>query len=142
MINYILRRILIAMPLLLVMSLVTFLAINLAPGNFFDSLRLDPQFSEETIKHYESLYHLDKPVIAQYFYWLKNLLKLDFGYSFFYNCPVKKIIAGRLLNTLLLSVVSLFFTWIIAIPLGIIAAVNRNKFVDRFFSLISFVGLS
>ncbi|MFH1655005.1 MAG: ABC transporter permease [Candidatus Omnitrophota bacterium] len=142
MINYIIRRILIAVPLLLAMSLVTFLAINLAPGNFFDSLRMDPQFSEETIKHYESLYHLDKPVIIQYLYWLKSLVKLDFGYSFFYNAPVKKVITSRLLNTLLLSAVSLIFTWLIAIPLGIIAAVNRNRFADRFFSFLAFIGLS
>ena len=99
-------------------------------------------FSEETIKHYESLYHLDKPVFVQYLYWLKSLVKLDFGYSFFYNCPVKKVIASRLLNTLLLSSVSLIFTWLIAIPLGIIAAVNRNRLSDRFFSLLSFIGLS
>ena len=142
MIGFIVKRILIAIPLLLAMSLVAFLAINLAPGNFFDSLRLDPQVSEETIQHYESLYHLDKPVIVQYLYWLKNLAKLDFGYSFFYNAPVKKVISSRLLNTLLLSAVSLFFTWLIAIPLGIIAAVKRNRFADRFFSLLSFIGLS
>lgn len=142
MLRFICKRILIALPLLLAMSFVTFLAINLAPGNFFDSLRMDPQFSEETIQHYESLYHLDKPVVIQYLYWLKNLIKLDFGYSFFYNAPVKKVISSRLLNTLLLSVVSLIFTWLIAIPLGIIAAVNRNRFVDRFFSLLSFIGLS
>lgn len=142
MINYIIKRILIAIPLILAMSFVTFLAINLAPGNFFDTLRLDPQFSEETIRHYEALYHLDKPVIIQYLYWLKNLVKLDFGYSFFYNAPVKRVISSRLLNTLLLSSVSLLFTWLIAIPLGIIAAVKRNRFADRFISLLSFIGLS
>lgn len=142
MINYIIRRILISIPLLLAMSLVTFLAINLAPGNFFDTLRLDPQFSEETIKHYETLYHLDKPVIVQYLYWLKSLVRLDFGYSFFYNAPVKKVISSRLLNTLLLASVSLLFTWLIAIPLGIIAAVKRNRFADRFFSFLAFIGLS
>ena len=133
MIGYIFRRAFIAVPLLLAMSFITFLAINIAPGNFFDTLRLDPQFSEDTIKHYEALYHLDKPVIMQYLYWLKNLIKLDFGYSFFYNAPVTKVISSRLLNTLLLATVSLFFTWLIAIPLGIVAAVNRNRFTDRFF---------
>jgi len=142
MINYIIKRILIAIPLILAMSFVTFLAINLAPGNFFDTLRLDPQFSEETIRHYEALYHLDKPVIIQYLYWLKNLVKLDFGYSFFYNAPVKRVISSRLLNTLLLSSVSLLFTWLIAISLGIIAAVKRNRFADRFISFLSFIGLS
>jgi peptide/nickel transport system permease protein len=142
MISYIIKRILIAIPLLLAMSFVTFLLIQIAPGNFFDSLRLDPQISEETIMRLEKLYHLDKPVVVQYFYWLTSLLKLNFGYSFYYNCPVKNIILDRLFNTFLLSFVSLVFTWTIALPLGIFAAVHRNKFVDRLFSTLSFVGLS
>ena len=98
--------------------------------------------SEDTIAHYESLYHLDKPVIIQYFYWLKNLVKLDFGYSFFYNTPVAKIIGSRLFNTFILSFASMVFTWLVAIPFGIIAAVNRNRLADRFFSFLSFIGLS
>jgi len=142
MINYIVRRILIAIPLLLAISFITFLFIQLAPGNFFDTLRSDPQVSEDTIAHYEALYHLDKPVFIQYYYWLRNLLKLDLGYSFHYNCPVERVIASRLLNTLLLSLVSLLFTWAIALPLGIFAAVHRNRFIDRFFSMLSFIGLS
>ena len=142
MINYIAKRICISIPLLLAISFLTFLFIQLAPGNFFDTLRLEPQISEETIAHYEALYHLDKPIIIQYFYWLRNLLKLDFGYSFYYNCPVQKVIFYRLFNTLLLSAISLIFTWAIALPLGTFAAVNRNRFIDRFFSVLSFIGLS
>ena len=142
MLSYIIKRIFISIPLLLAISFVTFLFIQIAPGNFFDTLRLEPQISEETIAHYEALYHLDKPVLIQYYYWLKNLLKLDFGYSFHYNCAVKKVILNRLFNTLLLSVVCLIFTWAIALPLGIFAAVHRNRFIDRFFSTLSFIGLS
>ncbi|MFC1594646.1 ABC transporter permease [Candidatus Omnitrophota bacterium] len=142
MIKYIIRRILIAIPLLLVMTFVAFLFIKLAPGDYFDQLRLDPQISEETIAHYESLYHLDKSVVAQYFYWLRNLLRLDFGYSFLYNAPVSTILRNRLFNTFILSVSSLALTWLVAIPFGIIAAVNRNRFVDKLFSFLSFIGLS
>ena len=142
MLSYIIKRIFISIPLLLAISFITFLFIQIAPGNFFDTLRLEPQISEETIAHYEALYHLDKPVLIQYYYWLKNLLKLDFGYSFHYNCAVKKVILNRLFNTLLLSVVCLIFTWAIALPLGIFAAVHRNRFIDRFFSMLSFIGLS
>lgn len=142
MIKYILRRILISVPLLIAMSFIIFIFIQLAPGDFFDTLRLDPQVSPETIAHYAKLYHLDEPVLAQYGYWLKNLLRLDLGYSFYYNCPVKNIIFSRLFNTFLLSVVSLFVTWLIAIPLGIFAALNRNRFIDRFFSILSFIGMS
>jgi len=142
MISYVLRRILVAIPLLLVISLLTFVLIQMAPGNFFDTLRMDPQISEATISHYEKLYHLNAPVMMQYGYWLKSLLRLDLGYSFFYNIPVGKIILSRLFNTFILSLTGLLLTWLVAIPLGIIAAVNRNRFIDRIFSLFSFVGLS
>lgn len=142
MFSYIIRRILIVIPLLLVMSFVTFIFIQLSPGNFFDSLKLDPQVSSETIARYEALYGLDKPVLVQYLYWLRNLLRLDLGYSFFYNAPVRNIIARRLFNTFILSLSSLFFTWLIALPMGICSAVNRGRFIDRFFSFLSFVGIS
>lgn len=140
--GYILRRILIAVPLLLAISLLTFALIQLAPGNFFDTLRLDPQFSEETIARYENLYHLNEPLLVQYGYWLKNLLRFDLGYSFFYNLPVSKIILSRLFNTFILSLAGLILTWGLAIPLGIVAAVNRNRLLDRIFSLAAVVGLS
>ena len=139
---YIIRRILISIPLLLGISLLTFLLIQKTPGNFFDSLKLNPQISPETIARYEHLYHLDKPLIEQYFEWLKSLLRLDLGYSFFYNVPVKDVISGRLVNTLILSISSLIFTWLIAIPLGIWAAFHRNKIGDRILALLSFAGLS
>ncbi|MFZ5800202.1 MAG: ABC transporter permease, partial [Candidatus Omnitrophota bacterium] len=125
-----------------VISLLTFALIQLAPGNFFDTLRMDPQFSEETIERYENLYHLNEPVLVQYGYWLKNLLRGDLGYSFFYNLPVSKIILSRLLNTFILSLAGLILTWGLAIPLGIIAAVNRNRLLDRLFQAASVVGLS
>ncbi len=124
------------------MSFLTFLLIQITPGNFFDALKLDPQISQETIHRYERLYHLDKPLWQQYLYWLKNLLRLDFGYSFFYNVPVKDVLAGRLGNTFLLSLASLLVTWTVALPLGIWAALNRNRLVDRLLALLSYAGLS
>ena len=142
MFNYVLRRILVSIPSLLAMSFLTFLLIQITPGNFFDALKLDPQISQETIARYESLYHLDKPLWQQYLYWLKNLLRLDFGYSFFYNVPVKDVLAGRLGNTFLLSLASLLVTWTVALPLGIWAALNRNRLVDRLLALLSYAGLS
>lgn len=142
MLHYIIRRILISIPLLLGISLLTFVLIQITPGNFFDTLKLDPQISGETIARYERLYHLDKPLLEQYFQWLKNLVKLDFGYSFYYNVPVTEVIGGRLLNTFILSLSSLIFTWLIAIPLGIWAAFHRNKFGDRLLAMLSFAGLS
>lgn len=142
MLGYILKRILVSIPLLIAMSLLTFVLMQVTPGNFFDSLKLDPTISKETIAHYERLYHLDKPVLAQYLQWLKNLTKFEFGYSFYYNVPVSRVLADRLWNTFVLSVASMALTWLVAIPLGIWAAVNRNRFGDRLIQFLSFVALS
>lgn len=140
--SYIIRRLLIAIPLLLAITFVAFMFIHLAPGNYFDALRMNPQISEETIKRYESKYHLDEAPIVQYGYWLRNLARLDLGYSFATMSPVTSVIKQRLLNTLILSLSAMLFTWLIAIPLGIFCAVHQNKISDRFFSALSFVGLS
>lgn len=142
MLSYIIKRLLIAIPLLIAISFITFLFINLAPGNYFDRLRLNPQISEETIEKYQRLYKLDKPLVIQFLAWLWRLLHLDFGYSFSYNVPVLKVISSRLFNTLVLSVSSLFFTWFIALPLGTFAAVKANRFIDRLISLITYSGLA
>ena len=127
---YIIRRILIAIPLLLAITFVSFLFIHMAPGTYFDTMMLNPQVSPELIQQYKQMYHLDKPVVTQYLYWLKNLLHFNLGYSFHYHVPVTKIIVSRLFNTLLLSVCSLLVTWMLAIPLGVWAAVHHNKFLQ------------
>ena len=142
MIRYVVKRIVISIPLLLGISLLTFILIHAAPGNFFDTLRLDPQVPPETIARYEKLYYLDKPMFQQYLYWLKNILHLDFGHSFFYNCPVTQVLSSRLWNTFILSLSCLIFTWVLAIPLGIWAAIHRNQWIDRMLSFVSFSALS
>ena len=139
---YIIRRLIIAIPLLLAITFVAFMFIHLAPGNYFDTLRMNPQISEETIKKYESRYHLDEPAIVQYGYWLRNIFRLDLGYSFATMSPVTTVIKKRLFNTFILSLAAMLFTWLIAIPLGIFCAVHQNRISDRFFSGLSFVGLS
>jgi len=140
--TYIIRRLLFLIPLLLIMSFIGFVAINFAPGNYFDTLRQNPQVSEETIKLYEQKYHLNQNVFIQYFYWLANIAKFDFGYSFAYKIPVVKILKMRMFNTFILALSVLLFSWLIALPLGIYCAVNQYKLGDRFFSFLSFIGLS
>ena len=142
MIKFVLKRFLIAIPLLFVISFIAFCIIQLAPGNYFDRMRLNPQISPETLKQEEAKYHLDKPVVIQYFYWVKNLAQLDLGYSFVNKSSVKKVIASRLFNTLILSLAALLFMWLFALPLGIFCAVRPNTVSDRFFSFLAFVGLS
>lgn len=142
MISYIIRRLLISIPLLLAMTFVTFLFIHLAPGDYFDVLRLNPEISKETIALYEAKYHFDQPVLVQYLFWLKSLLQLDLGYSFTNKAPVLDVISTRMWNTLLLSVASLLFTWLVAIPVGIYCAVRQYSWGDKLFSSISFMGMS
>jgi len=139
---YIIRRFLFLIPLLVIMSFVGFVCINLAPGNYFDILKQNPQISEETIKLYEQQYHLDKNVFIQYYHWFINLFRLDFGYSFAYKRPVITVLKSRLFNTFILSLSAFLFSWLIAIPVGIYCAVNQYKIGDKFFSFLSFIGLS
>lgn len=142
MLRYILKRLIIAVPMLLGIALITFVLMRMTPGNYLDAMRMDPQVSPETIAHYERLYHLDKSPFDQYVQWVRNLLKLEFGFSFHYNISVAKLIAGRLMNTFVLAFASFLITWLIAIPLGIRAAVHRNGILDRLIQFFSYVFLS
>ena len=128
--------------MLLGIALLTFILMRMTPGNYLDTIRLDPQFSPEIIAHYEKIYQFDKPVWQQFFFWVKNLFLLEFGFSFHYNIPVIDVIGGRLLNTFILSFASFLLTWLIAIPLGIWAALNRNKWMDRLIQFFSYLSLS
>ena len=140
--TYVLRRILISIPLLIAISFITFSALQLAPGTILDTIRFNPQVSEETVKNLEKQYGLDKHWTVQYFYWLKGIATLDLGYSIRNERPVSQIILSRALNTLLLSVVSMFFIWLVAIPSGIYTAVHQYSFGDKVFSVFSYVGLA
>jgi len=142
MFRYCLKRLLISIPLLLGMALLTFLLMQKTTGSFYDQLKMDPLISPETIDRYIRLYQLDKPLLTQFLLWVRNLFRLEFGYSFYYNVPVVKIIAGRLGNTFILSFASFLLTWLVAIPLGICAALHRNRMIDRVIQMLSYVGLS
>ncbi len=138
----IIRRTLISLPQLLLMSFITFLFIDVAPGDILAKYRFDPRISPETVKMIESKYHFDKPVHIQYLYWLGRLVRGDLGYSFSREAPVADVIAERLFNTFLLSFFSILFTWLIAVPLGIYAAVHQYSWGDRIMSFISYFGMS
>ncbi len=140
--RYISKRLLTAVFLLLVMSFMTFMLMRLTPGNYLDTLRMDPQISRDTLAYYEKLYQLDKPAWQQYLYWLAGLARGELGYSFYYNVPVARIIASRLGNTFILSLAAFLLTWMIALPLGIWAALRRGQWSDRLAQFISYVVLS
>ena len=142
MLKFVLRRLLVTLPMLILMCLLTFITMQKTVGSYYDLLRMDPLISPETIDRYVHLYQLDRPLFWQFFSWLKNIAHFEFGYSFYYNIPVAKVIAGRVANTFILSLASLVLTWGVAIPLGIWAALRRNQLVDRFIQLCSYAALS
>jgi len=140
--RFIIKRLILFLPLLLGMTFLTFLFMYYAPGDFLDTLRLDPQISPETIEIYETAFQLDKPFLVQYIAWLKNILRGEFGYSFSYKAKVFDVVSSRLFNTFILSLSALLFTWLFVIPLGVIAASRRNSFIDRAISFFSYLGIS
>lgn len=140
--RYIFKRLLYSLPLLLFLPFVTFLLIHLAPGDFFDSIRMNPQISPETVERYEKMYHLDEPVLFQYVHWLKSIAQLDFGYSFAYKQPVLRLLLSRLGNTLLLTVSAFLLAWILALLFGLWAGMRQAKLPDFMLSSAAYAGLS
>jgi len=141
--GYILVRIFQMVPTLLGISLISFIIIQIAPLDFTAQYRLNPQFSEQALKDLIHRYALDKPVIVQYFRWLWNALHLDFGESTMsLGAKVFDLIAPRVMITLKLSLLAMFFTWLISIPLGVYCAMRQYSLSDKVLSVLAFVGMS
>src|SRR6202021_2635494 len=114
--QYIFKRLLHMIPLLLGVSFLTFLLMSLAPGDYYTTLSQNPQISPETIAHLKARFHLDRPWYVQYLYWLKNVCEGDFGYSMAYKIPATSLIIQRLWNTFLLSFFAMVIAWVVAVP--------------------------
>ena len=142
MVSFILKRLLHLIPILMGVSLLTFLLMALTPGDYFTQLSQNPQISQDVLARLRAEQHLDKPWFVQYGYWLLNALHVNLGYSVLYKSPVTQLILARLWNTFVLSFFATLVAWLLAVPLGIWAAVNKNSWVDHLCSLTAFVGLS
>ena len=142
MLKYILRRLILSLPVLLGVSILSFIIISAAPGDFLDNYRLNPSINPEQIDRLVNQFGFDKPVIVQYFSWLWQVMKGNFGYSFVYHVPVFNLVWRRLGATLLLSITTLIFTWGIGIPLGIYSALHPYSFGDQLWSFVAFIGIS
>jgi peptide/nickel transport system permease protein len=141
--TYILRRVLQTIPLLVGISALTFLLLQLAPGDFLNQMAENPSISAETIEAMRRNFGLDQPWYVQYGRYLRNVvLHLDFGESFSRHQPVFDVLREGLQNTLLLAGASALVTWGLAIPLGIWAAVKQHSWIDRGLSFIAFIWLS
>ncbi len=147
MLIFVLRRLLWTIPNLIAISLVAFIIIHLPPGDWATSyvagLRAQGiEMSPSEIEELRERYGLNDPLVVQYTKWGTNVMQGDFGRSLDWNRPVNDVIWSRLQLTLIISVLTLFVTWIIAFPIGIYSAVNQYSFGDYLFTAIGFIGLA
>ena len=131
-----------------VITVISFFIIVLPPGDFVDRLvqeanQYGENFEPHEIEDLRRVYGLDRSALEQYFIWMRNIIfRGDFGYSFGWDLPVAELIGQRLGLTTLLSVVTLLFIWIVAIPIGIYSAVRKYSLGDYVFTFAGFIGLA
>lgn len=141
MFQYIVRRLLIAIPVFFGVTIFNFFIINLAPGNPVDMF-INPSLSEADLAIKKAQLGLNDPIWIQYFRWLGNLLHGDLGFSFSTYEPVTNILGIRFGPTLLLMGTSLLIAYLIAIPIGILSATRQYSFIDYLTTGVSFLGIS
>ena len=147
MLGYLIRRILTMIPTLLIVSVLVFVIIQLPPGDYLESYIAELQsqgesVNEEKIQYLRKEYGLDKSMPEQYFTWVTGMLRGDFGYSFEYELPVSEVIGDKMVLTVLISIVTILFTWIIAFPIGIYSATHQYSWGDYGLSFLGFIGLA
>jgi peptide/nickel transport system permease protein len=130
-VSYLGRRLIRAVLLLAGVSVLCFVFTEMAPGSFFDEMRLNPQISPETISALRSRYGLDQPLVVRYGRWVRSAAHADFGYSIAYNAPVAPLLWERAKNTLLLTSTGMLLTWLISVPLGVWTAARRGRMLDQ-----------
>ncbi|GIW41563.1 MAG: peptide ABC transporter permease [Candidatus Binatia bacterium] len=142
MLAYVLRRLATMGPLLVGITFLAFLVIELAPGDFFSTLEMDPSISPEMVREMKEAFGYGDPLVVRYVRWLSRVVQGDFGVSLAYRVPVAELVGPRLFNTFLLSFSSMVFTWSLAIPIGILVALWPNSAWDRLLSFLAFFGMS
>ncbi len=130
-IRYITGRLTQALLLLLAVSFLSFLFLELAPGDFFQEMRLNPQISPNTVARLRAQYGMDQPLLIRYGVWLGSVVSGNFGYSFAYASPAAPLLWVRARNTLLLTATSLSLAWVGALSLGILCAESAGGLLDR-----------
>ena len=139
--KYILKRILQTIPLLIIVSVISFFIIRLSPVDPLAELKLNPSISKETLQKETERLGLDKPIYVQYLKWGNSFVHGDLGY-----CATGEKVSDKLMeripNTLLLTSLVIFLTWMVGIPLGIWAAVRQNTFIDKLLTVLTSVGMA
>jgi peptide/nickel transport system permease protein len=147
MLGYLVHRLLIMIPTMLAISALTFIIIQLPPGDYLETYisELESQgenVDPEKIQQIREQYDLDKPMIVQYLSWLGGLLKGDMGYSFEYSKPVSQIVGDRLFLTFVVTLATVLFTYIVAFPIGVYSATRQYSWGDYGLTFLGFLGLA
>ena len=147
MISYILRRVIYMLLLMWLLTVVSFVIIQLPKGDYVSTIALKlsiqgEEVSKELLDGLRRRYGLDRPVHVQYLKWFGNVLRGEFGHSFLFGKPVHEIIGERLALTMLISMCSLAFTYLMSIPIGIYSATHQYRPGDYLFMVLGFIGLA
>ncbi|MEO1264118.1 MAG: ABC transporter permease, partial [Pseudomonadota bacterium] len=147
MLIYILRRALLMIPTLAIISVLVFTIIELPPGDYFESYVAELEAAGEKvdksqIEFLKQEYGFDRHPVERYFYWVGGLLQGDLGYSFAYELPVNKIIGDRLFFTILISFLTIIVTWMIAFPIGIYSAMHQYSWSDYGLTFVGLLGIA
>ncbi|WP_144561355.1 ABC transporter permease [Bacillus mycoides] len=137
--TYIIRRFLQMIPTLFGTSIIIFFLFALLPGDYVDS---NPKLTPERAQELRELYGLNKPIVERYFHWLGNALHGDFGFSLQYQEPVTALLNKFIWNTFIVAVAALFFTWIIALIVGVISATKQHSWFDALVTIGVFATMS
>lgn len=140
--SFLVRRLLVMIPLLIGITFLVFVIMDLAPGDPFAELRMNPSFSPDTVAALEREFGFGQPLLVRYAKWLWQAAHLDLGVSVAYRIPVTELIAARVGNTLILALASIALSWTLAIPSGIFVALRPRSVTDRLLSALAFLGMS
>jgi peptide/nickel transport system permease protein len=147
MLDYLARRLLIMIPTLIAISIITFIIIQLPPGDYLSTLIAEMESRGENVDFAKvaalrAQYGLDKPMWEQYFYWAIGFLRGDFGYSFEYQLPVADVVGDRVMLTIVLNFGTILFIYLMAFPIGIYSATHQYSWGDYSLTLLGFIGLA
>ena len=147
MLFYILRRILLMVPTLAITSALVFAIIEAPPGDYLESYIAELRAQGESIdtariEYLRTEYGFDKTPVERYFHWVSGMFVGDFGYSFAYELPVTAVIGDRVFLTIIVSLATIMFTWLIAFPIGIYSATHQYSWGDYGFTLFGLLGLA
>src|SRR6476620_11690980 len=134
-------------PTLLIISALVFTIIELPPGDYFESYAAELRAQGENVdmdqlNALRAEYGFDKPPVIRYFYWVAGMLQGDFGYSFEYQLPVTDVVGDRMWLTVLVSFVTIIFTWLIAFPIGINSATHQYSWGDYGLTFLGLLGIA